>query len=205
MLVAAGLFQWFGLPIYSRYVAIREIERLGGRIESEKGGPTWLREWIGDERMKGFDEVDMVSSEGPLFTGKNLAHLNDLSQLTELRLTGPQIKDADLTYLKGLTNLRRLAISESQVTDKGLAHLKELINLELLALDGASITDAGLANLTGMTNLKSLYLRRTRITNAGIANLKSQLPGLVTMDGFVLNSAGAKPLAPNPVATPNSN
>ena len=36
---------------------LSEIERLGGSIEATPGGPGWLRDLVGDERMTAFDHV----------------------------------------------------------------------------------------------------------------------------------------------------
>ena len=55
VVVAVGLH--FGFPIYRQQVAIREIERVGGSVETRDGGPEWLRDQVGAERMKLFDEV----------------------------------------------------------------------------------------------------------------------------------------------------
>ena len=49
-----------GLPIYWQQVAIREIERLGGNITVRKRGPEWLRRWIGNDRIKIFDDAEIV-------------------------------------------------------------------------------------------------------------------------------------------------
>ncbi|MSR60425.1 MAG: hypothetical protein EXS05_22760 [Planctomycetaceae bacterium] len=171
-LIVVGLIRWFGLPIYRQHVAIREIERLGGRIESDKGGPGWLRNWIGDERMKGFDEVDSVFIHRKQFSNEGLAHMRGLANLRAITLDNTAITDAGLVQLQGLTNLKWLSVRDSPITDKGLANLKGLTSLELLQLDGTAITDAGLVKLRGFTNLKILYLRYTRVTDAGVAELK---------------------------------
>lgn len=39
VLVVVTIGLQFGVPIYRRHVAIREIERLGGKFETSKGGP----------------------------------------------------------------------------------------------------------------------------------------------------------------------
>src|SRR5262245_8096366 len=58
IVVAVGLH--IGVPIYREQVAIREIERLGGYVQTEQGGPKWVRECIGDQRMKLFDRAIFV-------------------------------------------------------------------------------------------------------------------------------------------------
>ena len=51
VLVVVGTGLRFGIPVYREQVAIREIEKLGGRVWTEPAGPAWLRERVGDERM----------------------------------------------------------------------------------------------------------------------------------------------------------
>lgn len=65
VLIVVGLGLRFGLPIYRQQVAIREIERWGGSIDRKNGGPDWLRQLIGDERIEVFDRVDKVYLKGP--------------------------------------------------------------------------------------------------------------------------------------------
>jgi hypothetical protein len=55
VVVAAGL--QVGTPMYGQHVAICEIERLKGIVTTKKGGPAWLRRWLGDERMRMLDDV----------------------------------------------------------------------------------------------------------------------------------------------------
>src|SRR5215813_9940598 len=57
VLIVGGVALRFGLQIDRQQTAIREIERLGGDIEAEPGGPDWLREWLDDEWMETFDTV----------------------------------------------------------------------------------------------------------------------------------------------------
>src|SRR5262245_2417071 len=59
VVVAVGLP--IGVPVYRQYVAIREIEEVGGRVETYARGPKWLRRQFGDcQWMKPFDEVVSV-------------------------------------------------------------------------------------------------------------------------------------------------
>ena len=60
LLVVVSVGLRFGIPIYRQQVAIREIEQVGGSATTVPGGPAWLRKFIGDERMKIFDQVEWV-------------------------------------------------------------------------------------------------------------------------------------------------
>ena len=120
--VVAGVL-WIGVPAYRQYVAIREITRVGGTVETQPGGPEWLRELLGDERMEWFED------------------------LVRVRLEGTPATDATLVYLSGLPKLHRLDLFETEVTDAGLAHIARLSTLRVLALDGTRVSDAGVADL----------------------------------------------------------
>ncbi len=83
VVIAVGLSVW--VPYHREHVAIREIERLGGMVTTEQGGPEWLRDLAGDELMVGFDrvvEVNFVSY--PPIADDDLKHLN-LSSLGSLK------------------------------------------------------------------------------------------------------------------------
>ncbi len=59
VIVASAIGVVVGLPAYRQQVAIREIERVGGRIETRPLGPTWLREAIGAKKMRAFEGVKL--------------------------------------------------------------------------------------------------------------------------------------------------
>ena len=97
-LVVVGLTVW--VPYQRTQSVIREFERMGGEVVTEPGGPKWLREWIGNERMKMFGKV------------------------VSLRLNRKLVSDAGLEHLKRLTNLRYLMLNQTRVGNAGLKHLK---------------------------------------------------------------------------------
>lgn len=122
VVVAIGLR--IGLPSYRREVAIREIERLGGMVETRKCGPKWLRDWLGDKCIKFFDEVTFVVLDAPDVTDADLVHVMEMSKVEVLVLSNAQITDAGLVQLKGLTKLEFLNVIGTEVTDAGIAELK---------------------------------------------------------------------------------
>ncbi len=75
-----------GLPIYQQQVAIREIKQLGARVSARKGGPDWLRDWLGDERMQGFDTVESVNFYETQINDRDLRWCR---RLKDLRLALP--------------------------------------------------------------------------------------------------------------------
>jgi len=66
LLVGSG---WTGWQMYRQRWALSGIERLGGSVLTEPGGPDWLRRWVGPDWMKPFDTVVSVYSD--TFTGSN--------------------------------------------------------------------------------------------------------------------------------------
>jgi Leucine-rich repeat (LRR) protein len=152
VILAVSFGVHFGIPVYRQQQVLDEIARLGGWAGARQGGPVWLREKIGHERMKGFDEIRAISVDGKEFT------------------------DAALARLTILRSLRWLSLANTQITDAGLAHLKKLPNLETLRLNDTQVTDAGLNELAALQNLRDVQLAGTQVTDAGVAELKKALP-----------------------------
>jgi Leucine-rich repeat (LRR) protein len=122
LVILGGLVAW--LPWHRQVQAIAEIERLGGFIETERAGPDWLRNFVDDEGMVGFDRVVNVGLSGTQITEFGLVQLGGLTELQTLRLEGTQVTDAGLEHIKGLTKLQILVLHDTQVTDVGLVDLK---------------------------------------------------------------------------------
>ena len=166
-----------GIPVCRQQLAIRQFQQHGCQFYTQPGGPAWLRRWVGDRRMKLFDQVVMVDLRRAKDTDGALAHLNGLTSVREVILIGTPITDSGLMHLKGLTNLQRLLLMNTSVTDAGLVHLKGLTNMKVLKLDNTRVTDAGLAHLQGMTRMEGLSLVGTSVTEVGMQHLKG-LPKL---------------------------
>ena len=191
--VASVLF--VGMPIYEQLIAIREIKRLGGGVSAQQGGPDWLRDWLGDERMQGFDAVNSVNfykSEIDdqrlwccrkladlklLFlhktkvTDDGIARLSGITSLTQITLGETSVSDAGLAHLKQLTKLKGLTLDHTRITDIGLQYLKGLPELELLSLEHTAVTDEGIRTCAAFKNLQSLQLSSTHVTDAGLVHL----------------------------------
>jgi hypothetical protein len=144
-----------GLSQYRKQTTIAEIERLGGVVSLQDGGPDWLRRIVGNKTMRFFEGVYLVN----------------------LRET--QATDSDLAKLQAMTEIERLNLASASVSDTGLAHLKGLTHLAALDLSGTKVTDAGLRHLIGLSDLRQLSVDGTKVTDAGVAALNRKLPKLV--------------------------
>jgi hypothetical protein len=118
--------------------AIAEIENLGGKVETDKGGKV----------------VDVNLSNARQLQDKDLAVLTDLPAIRTLNLYDTPTSDQGLAHLKSLREIRVLDIRNTAVTDEGLKRLKGLAALRVLHL-GDRITDNGLASLENLKNLET--------------------------------------------------
>lgn len=129
---------------------------------------------------------------------KGLAHLKDLTNLRELRISQTKVKGESLTpfvnlrklnldystfsdegmrYLTGMKELTHLSLRDTLITDAGLQYLSGLTNLEYLDLYGGKITDRGVKALAGLKKLKKLNLLGSSITDES-AEILAGLPNL---------------------------
>ena len=151
---------------------LTEIERVGGEVKSEPVGPDWLRRFVGEEVMAGYDRVVLVNLDGSAVTDVRWAYLEWLTHLEELYLDRTQVTDADLVHISELTKLRKLSLWGTTVGDAGLVHLEGLTKLELLFLSSTKVTDAGMVHLRAMTNMDYLTLIGTNVTDDGLVHLE---------------------------------
>ena len=168
-----------GLSQHRQQTAIAEIERLGGVVGLQSGGPEWLRRLVGNKMMRSFDGVYLVNLRETQATDSDLADLQSMTEIERLNLASVPVTDTGLAHLKGLTELAALDLSGTKLTDAGLIHLTRLTRLRYLYLGGTQVTDAGLRHLIGLSDLRQLSVDETGVTDAGILALKRKLPELV--------------------------
>ena len=117
-------------------------------------------------------------------TNLGLLHLDKLTSLEELALTGQRMNDAGLAHLRGLPRLKYLFLRGRNFTDRGCVHLKDIPSLRILSFhEGvARITDASLVHIAQIPNLESLCLHGMKnITDDGLAHL-SKMRSLRKLD-----------------------
>ncbi len=184
VLVVVAIALQFAMPIYRQQTVIREIERLGGNVQTRPRGPEWLRERFGEERMTLCNKLVYVNLDDTQVTNAWLAHLAGLTELRVLSLDRTKVTDEGLIHVKRMTDLEALSLNQTRITNVGLIHLQGLTGLRKLDLGRTDINDAGLAELKGFANLEELDLGGTDVTNAGLHHLR----GLTSLRRLVLRS-----------------
>jgi hypothetical protein len=129
-----------------------EFDDYTGEMHSQPPGPSWLREFLGENY---FAEVERVT------------------------LNGVNIKDDDLKSLETLTNLEYLDLMNTSITNNGLLHLKGLTRLKVLLICDTQIDDSGTDIIEGLTTLEWLLVGRSKVSDAGLKRLKEALPDCV--------------------------
>src|SRR5262249_45735470 len=117
VLIVAAFGISFGVPIYRQQVARGAIGRLRGGLEDKNHGPQWLRKWLGYDRTRAFDVINVV------------------------RLGGTEFGDSDMQFLIGLGSVEHVVLYDTHVTDSGLVHIRTLGRLKRLYLHGTQVTD----------------------------------------------------------------
>ena len=164
------------------YQAVNFMYRTGPQRPSrtEPAAPRWLRRWLGDELFQHvemvyfnnpvspsilttiaqFDRLESFSLSQSAGDGDGSLHLQGLSGLTNLSLSGAWINDAILSEIARMPALRSLTLFKSAATDAGFARLAALPELRRLQIFQAThLTDAGMAQLlAGMPKLENLSL-----------------------------------------------
>jgi Leucine-rich repeat (LRR) protein len=184
---------YFSAPtVYDKVVAIVAFGRsfVFSRWSDKSGALCTKRELtLGDADVT-LSQIDGATQLRKLCLGLDcrsitdaaLEHLEGLTNLEELDLSGTNVTDAGLQHIKGLRSLKQVICGKDYVgagsrscdaTDAGLACLKDLTQLRRLDLVAMKITDAGLEHLKGLTQLQELNLSSTQITDAGLADLKT--------------------------------
>jgi Leucine-rich repeat (LRR) protein len=130
-------------------------------------------------------------------TDASLARLAGKEKLEVLDLTGSQVTGAGLAALAKSTDLKQLILASAPVDERHFPALATFPKLEVLSVAASrSVGDAGLAHIEKLSALKSLDLRGTKVSDAGLARLAA-LSGLEQLDleGTTVTSAGVAKLA----------
>jgi Leucine-rich repeat (LRR) protein len=154
VLLVIAIMLHVGLPMSRQQIAIREVKRLGGTVETGSRCLEWLRTFTGGQPTLPFEDVTWIG------------------------LAGTPATDATMVLAGRFTRLEWLILDGTRVTDAGLAELENLAVLEGLDLSNTQVTDAGLKHVQGLTRLQYLRLGGTQVTESAAAQLKRTLPRL---------------------------
>jgi hypothetical protein len=151
---------WLSVNGYRQAAAIREIERLNGRVLANSDGGRHLAHLVGDRWRHAFDDVEGIA----------LGHT--------------QFSDSEAYHLDALSNVSALSLCYTRISDATVVHVSKMSNVTDLDLSGTGITDAGLTHLSRISKLKRLNLTNTRVTNLGLAGFRYSRPDVVVMPGW---------------------
>lgn len=110
--------------------------------------------------------------QAPGVTGRGLAALRDMKELTGLSLLYARLAPKDLDALRFLPALTYLNLDSTPCQGEHLAALARLKLTDLL-LHNTGIDDNAAARLSGLTTLTRLSLHTNPLTDEGLAELKS--------------------------------
>ena len=116
------------------------------------------------QKLKGLSALNglslMTSSSA---SDNDLALLPELPTIEVLWLDGKQVTPTAVSHLQKLTKLTQLHVSGVEITDSSLELLAGLSQLEFLGLSGTDITPSGLGTLKRFPKLKSVMFQRNTI------------------------------------------
>jgi internalin A len=173
--------------------ALRQIERLGGKIRRDDGSSRRPVVEVDFDSASGFkdenihllkalEDLRVLNFNQAQITYVGMLELKELKNLTTLRLSAcSQISEAGLAEVGSLTNLTSLDLSYTPTTDAVLKDLHDLKHLQTLKLGGTQVTDAGLKDLAEFREITTLSLSGTTTTAAGLKELRN-LPRLTNLN-----------------------
>jgi serine/threonine protein kinase/Leucine-rich repeat (LRR) protein len=118
---------------------------------------------------------------GTLNPAEAVKHLSACTELVSLNLSDTPLTAADLAFLQAMPELRELRLANLPFGDATLKLLAEHSKLEILDLSGTRVTGAGLESLERAAELKQLFLGNTPLDERLLASLVA-LQKLETLD-----------------------
>jgi len=105
-------------------------------------------------------------------TGKGIAYLKNLPNLTMLDVRYAQLRDDDLIHLKAMPHLEYLELPHNEsITDAGITHLGYLDKLRNLHIGGwtySPLSDESLKVVSSLRTIKELNIGGKNVTNHGM-------------------------------------
>ena len=170
-LVTLALALWLGWICHKANQQKKAVEAIRGL----GGGVYYDCDFDANGHFDTNGEFDAKGHERPAWF-RNLVGVDFLASVNEAWLDDARVSDAELEHLQALTKLTALDLSGTRVTDAGLEYLRGLTRLRFLDLSDTRVTNDGLKHLQGMTRLETLWLDGTQVTNEGAEQLQAALP-----------------------------
>lgn len=128
--------------------------------------------------LDGLTRLDELRLLNTTITDRGVERLAKLDGLRVLGITSPHLTDAALRHIVGLEQLETLRLESASFTDAGIEPLAKLPNLRHLILVDVPLTDSSVPHIAAPAKLESVYLYGTKITDEGIEELDRLHPGL---------------------------
>ena len=129
--------------------------------------------------------VEVSNHIGSEVTEEQLRSLSVASdQITWLQLPNSGLTDEMIIHINDLSNLTKLKIQGNPITSTGLAQLENLSNLETLNLTNTKIDNSIFDLLSKMPKLKSLYLWQSEATAEAIEDARTRFPDIDIVGGI---------------------
>ncbi len=183
---------WRRAMYADQFAAVREIERLGGQVESVPEDDGLDRFFVPAESCVTVAGVvlrgrpitpELMGCVGRVFTlqllgisdskldDEALAPIAHLREVRSFSLDNTYITDRGFRHIAGFTKMEDLSLCNVTLTDEALRTLHNMQQLRHLEVLGAEFTDAGLVRLQSLKLLHTLYLAETKVSDAGIDDL----------------------------------
>jgi serine/threonine protein kinase len=153
---------------------------------------------LNPELLDGFqpDDLQVLSFGGAKTVSSGVyKHLNRLTGLKMLNLSGTDFNDDDLRNIAGLNNLRYLNLATTRVTCGGVLRLPFLSNIKCLDIAGARGADLFVKKIADLPNLKSLVIAGSDIGDDDLKDIaKSKSLKVLSLANDDISNQGLKHL-----------
>jgi WD40 repeat protein len=125
LLVVAAAALVVGTAWNRQQSLIAQIEALQGQVETRPVGPAWLRQLVGEPRMRGWDAIIGINLADREVDDAWLERIRHLEDLEWIDLTNTKVTEQGLRQLAQLPNLKEIYLEETTVSDEALAALEK--------------------------------------------------------------------------------
>ncbi|MBA4017716.1 MAG: hypothetical protein C0483_11130 [Pirellula sp.] len=121
------------------------------------------------------------SQSGPLVDDETLPDLARLGSVNYIDLRGTRITGRSLARVATVPDLTMLDVPQTPLCDGDLIYLHAATKLQVLEIDDTAIADGAVAHLAAIPNLQAITCCNTRLTEAGVKELKRLRPDIAVI------------------------